>query len=81
MAQRLKQKYSEEIRAALLKEFSYRNVMEVPRITKVVVNIGLGEALQNAKALDAASGDLRQDYGSEADYYQGAQVYCGVQAS
>jgi large subunit ribosomal protein L5 len=40
------------------KEFSYPNVMRVPRIEKVVLNIGLGEALQNAKALDAASNDL-----------------------
>jgi large subunit ribosomal protein L5 len=40
------------------REFGYENVMQVPRVAKVVVNIGLGEALQNAKALDAASGDL-----------------------
>jgi large subunit ribosomal protein L5 len=40
------------------KEFDYPNVMRVPRIEKVVLNIGLGEALQNAKALDAASGDM-----------------------
>jgi large subunit ribosomal protein L5 len=43
---------------ALMKEFSYRNVMEVPRLEKVVVNIGLGEALQNPKALDSAAGDV-----------------------
>jgi large subunit ribosomal protein L5 len=41
-----------------MKEFSYRNVMEVPRLEKVVVNIGLGEALQNPKALDSAAGDV-----------------------
>lgn len=42
-----------------MQEFSFRNVMEVPRIQKVVVNIGMGEALDNAKSLDAAVGDLQ----------------------
>ncbi|MBC7257898.1 MAG: 50S ribosomal protein L5 [Chloroflexi bacterium] len=55
---RLKDKYQQEILPALQQEFGYRNVMEVPRIVKVVVNVGLGEALQNAKALDAASNDI-----------------------
>lgn len=55
---RLKDTYREEIVPVLMREFSYRNIMEVPRLVKVVVNIGLGEALQNAKALDAASEDL-----------------------
>lgn len=55
---RLKDKYREEIVPVLMREFGYRNIMEAPRLVKVVVNIGLGEALQNAKALDAASEDL-----------------------
>jgi len=55
---RLQQRYGTEIAPALAKQFSYRNTMEVPRVAKVVVNIGLGEALQNAKAIDAAVGDL-----------------------
>jgi len=55
---RLKDKYQQEILPALQQEFGYRNVMEVPRVVKVVVNVGLGEALQNAKALDAASNDI-----------------------
>ncbi len=54
---RLKDKYNEEIRPAMFKDFGYDNVMQVPKITKVVVNMGLGEALQNAKALERASGD------------------------
>ncbi len=54
----LKRRYHEEVVPALQKEFSYANPMQVPRLEKVVVNIGLGEALQNAKALDAAVGDL-----------------------
>jgi large subunit ribosomal protein L5 len=58
MATRLKDKYRNEIVPALMQEFSYGSVMQVPRLTKVVLNIGLGEALQNNKALDAAVGDL-----------------------
>lgn len=55
---RMKDKYREEIVPALLKDFGYSNVNQVPRISKVVVNVGLGEALQNAKALERASGDI-----------------------
>jgi large subunit ribosomal protein L5 len=54
----LRQRYREEVVPALTKEFGYGNPMEVPRLSKIVVNIGLGEALTNAKALDAAVGDL-----------------------
>lgn len=55
---RLREKYREEVVPALMKEFEYDNVMQVPKLTKVVINIGLGEAVQNAKAIDAAVGDL-----------------------
>jgi len=55
---RLKQRYQDEVVAALMTEFGYCNVMEVPRLHKVSVNIGLGEAIQEAKALDAAMRDL-----------------------
>jgi len=51
-------RYRDEVAPALQKEFSYSNPMQVPRLAKIVVNIGLGEALTNAKALDAAVGDL-----------------------
>ena len=51
-------RYRDEVAPALLKEFGYANTMEVPRLSKIVVNIGLGEVLTNAKALDAAVGDL-----------------------
>jgi len=54
----LHQRYLDEVVPALRKEFGYGNPMEVPRLDKIVVNIGLGEALQNAKAMDAAVGDL-----------------------
>jgi len=55
---RLKDMYKEEVVPTLRNEFSYTNVHEVPRVSKVVVNIGLGEALENAKALENAAGDL-----------------------
>jgi large subunit ribosomal protein L5 len=55
---RLKDKYREEVIDSLVKEFNYDNVHQAPRITKVVVNVGLGEALQNAKALERASEDV-----------------------
>lgn len=54
----LKEFYKQEVVPALVKEFGYTNVNQTPRINKVVVNIGLGEALQNAKALENASGDI-----------------------
>jgi large subunit ribosomal protein L5 len=50
--------YEKEVRPLLMKKFRYRNVMEVPRLEKIVVNMGLGEAIQNIKALDYATNDL-----------------------
>lgn len=55
---RLQERYRQGIVAALMKEFNYSSVMSAPRIQKVTLNIGMGEALQNAKALDAATGDM-----------------------
>lgn len=55
---RLKTRYQSEIVPAMMKEFNYSNVMQVPRVVKIAVNIGLGEALQNSKAIEAATGDL-----------------------
>ncbi|MBM2826104.1 MAG: ribosomal protein [Dehalococcoidia bacterium] len=58
MATRLKERYSNELVPALMQEMGYNNVMQVPRLQKVVLNIGLGEAIQNARAMDSASNDL-----------------------
>jgi large subunit ribosomal protein L5 len=55
---RLKEKYEREVVPALTDEFKYQNRMQVPRVAKIVVNIGLGEAIANAKALDAAVKDV-----------------------
>src|SRR5436190_17768642 len=58
MASRLKEKYQQEVVPALQKEFSYKNPMQVPTVHKVVINIGMGEVIQNSKAMDAAVADL-----------------------
>jgi large subunit ribosomal protein L5 len=56
---RLHQQYLDTVVPALVKEFRYTNAMQVPRLEKVVVNIGLGEAIQNGRAIDAAGADLK----------------------
>ncbi len=56
---RLKEKYNKEVVPQLMAEFSYKNVMEVPKLEKIVINIGLGEAISNPKALDTAITDLK----------------------
>lgn len=58
MTQELKERYTKEIVPALMKSLKLTNIMQVPRVEKVVVNIGVGEALDNAKALDAAVSDM-----------------------
>lgn len=58
MSSRLKERYRSEVVPALTKQFGYRNPMEVPRLEKIVVNVGLGEALKNPKAIDAAVNDI-----------------------
>ena len=63
---RLKQAYQQEQVPALMKEFQYRNVMEVPRIEKVVLNMGLGEAIQNPKLLESAVEELNAITGQKA---------------
>ena len=55
---RLKEKYLKEIVPVMIKEFAYRNVMEVPKLEKVVLNMGLGEAIHNIKVLDSAVEEL-----------------------
>jgi len=65
MSHILKDRYEKEVVPALMKSLSLDNIMQVPRIEKVVVNIGVGEALDNAKALDAAVNDLNQITGQK----------------
>ena len=55
---RLKDLYNEQIVDAMTKKFGYKNVMEVPKLSKIVINMGVGEAKENAKLLDAAISDM-----------------------
>lgn len=66
MAPRLKERYRTVVIPALMKEFSYKNVMQVPKVEKVVLNVGLGEAIQNIKLLDAAQKELSLITGQKA---------------
>ena len=66
MAPRMREKYLKEIVPAMMKEFSYKNIMQVPKIEKVVLNVGLGEAIQNIKLLDAAQKELGMITGQKA---------------
>jgi len=62
---RMQEQYQKEVAPALFKSFNFKNVMQVPRIEKVIVNIGLGEAMADPKALDAAVSDLTQITGQK----------------
>ncbi|MCQ2512269.1 MAG: 50S ribosomal protein L5 [Lachnospiraceae bacterium] len=63
---RLKDMYSSEIVDAMMKKFGYTNIMQVPKIAKIVINMGVGEAKENAKALEAAIGDMQIITGQKA---------------
>ncbi len=66
MTPRLKEKYKKDIIPSMMKEFSYNNIMQAPKIQKVVLNVGLGEAIQNIKLLDAAQKELAMITGQKA---------------
>jgi large subunit ribosomal protein L5 len=66
MTTRLQEKYEKEVVPALIEKFGYKNVMEVPKIEKIVINIGVGEAKENSKVLDAAMSDLELITGQKA---------------
>ena len=63
---RLKEQYQNEIVDALIKKFGYKNIMEVPKLDKVVINMGVGEAKDNAKLLDSAIADMEKITGQKA---------------
>ena len=66
MAARLKDLYKNEVAPALLKKFEYKSVMQIPKFDKIVINVGVGEAKENAKAIDAVLGDLALISGQKA---------------
>ena len=63
---RLKEKYQNEIVDAMIKKFGYKNIMEVPKLDKVVINMGVGEAKDNAKLLESAIADMEKIAGQKA---------------
>ena len=63
---RLQERYVSEVTPALRKEFGYRNVMAVPKLKKIVVNMGLGEATQNVKVMEVGTGELSRITGQRA---------------
>lgn len=58
MASRLKEKFANEVASALMQKFGYKSVMEIPKVEKIIINMGVGEAVGNPKSLDAAVSDL-----------------------
>lgn len=66
MASRLKEKYSDEIVKSMMEKFNYKNIMEVPKLEKVVINMGVGEAKDNTKLLDVAVAELEKIAGQKA---------------
>jgi large subunit ribosomal protein L5 len=62
---RIKEMYKKEVVPALMEEFGYKSVMQVPRLTKIVVNMGLGQAVQNIKLIDSASAEIAQITGQK----------------
>lgn len=63
---RLKEKYKKEVMPALMKEFKYDNIMQIPRLEKIVVNMGLGEAVQDVKIIESATKDMEVITGQKA---------------
>ena len=66
MSSRLKEQYQNEIVDAMIKKFGYKNIMEVPKLDKIVINMGVGEAKENAKLLEAAIKDMEAITGQKA---------------
>ncbi len=78
---RMREKYVKEVLPALMKEFGLDNPMAAPKLEKIVVNMGVGEATQNAKVIDPAAERNHPDCRTEADHHQGEEIDCGVQGA
>ena len=78
---RLKTKYNEEIRPALIERFGYSSPMQAPKIEKVTVNMGCGDAKQDSKVLDAVTEQLREISGQQPNIRRAQQVDRAVQAA
>ena len=76
---RYKDLYNDQIKDAMAKKFGYKNVMEIPKIDKIVLNMGVGEAKDNAKLLEAAVGDLETITGQKAVITRAEKEWRSVQ--
>ena len=72
---RLREQYENEIKDAMIKKFGYKNAMEIPKLDKIVVNMGVGEAKENAKVLEAAVKDMEAITGQKAVTTKGKECY------
>ena len=77
---RITETYQEKVVPAMIKRFSYRNVMQVPRLDKIIINMGLGEAIENIKILDSAVQELGQITGQKAIITKAQAVDRSIQA-
>ena len=75
---RLKDYYSKTVVPALIKEFNYKNPMQVPKMEKIVINMGLGEAIPNVKIIDGAVQEIGCDYRAKTDNKQGKEIHSDV---
>ncbi len=71
---RLKEMYQSEIVDAMIKKFGYKNIMEVPKLDKIVINMGVGEAKDNAKVLDSAVRDMENHHWPEGSSYKSEKI-------
>ena len=71
---RLKEQYQNEIVDAMIKKFGYKNIMEVPKLDKVVINMGVGEAKENAKVLEVCNRRYGKDRRSESRCYKSKEL-------
>ena len=78
---RLKDAYVKDVAPALMKKFSYKSVMQIPKLDKVVINVGCGEARDNPKVMDAILSDLAKITGQKAVVCQCQEERCKLQAA
>ena len=78
---RLRETYREQVVPALMKEFGYKNVMQVPKLERIVLNVGMGEAIQNVKLLESAARELGTITGQKAGGYQGEEGHRRLQVA
>ena len=75
---RLKEQYDSQIKAAMMKKFGYKNEMQIPKLVKIVVNMGVGDAKENHKLLDSAIGDMEKITGQKAVVCKAKKSFRGV---